>query len=237
MTYKIGGEVKSQNKVYLINNPEDPAERAKGCTCKRYFHTGLPCIHIAWLVNNLRKDINNYIPRVFTVGAAKAIYTAKVSSFSDDLLKWIKLSPEFDGPLLPGKFMWKAETKKDDKEKSESKGEKDEEDVKKDKRLHSAPSDKEESSREENSKESNDEISGDEECAVSGYVEVSFKESEEKEEEEKTKQNEVQTTGERDGCVDILEESTQSSTSIINSGSGGPTDVVTAATLMVQANR
>ena len=56
-----------------------------------------------------------------------------------------------DGPLLPGKFMWKAGTKKDDKEKSESKGEKDVKKKKrqKDKRLHSAPSDKEESSREE----------------------------------------------------------------------------------------
>ena len=151
VTYKSEGEVKSQNKECLVNNPEDPAERAKGYTCKEYFHTGLPCIHITWFTGHLRKDISNYIPRVFTVGAAKAIYAAKVSSFSDDLLKGIKLSPEFDGPLLPGKFMWKAETKKDDKEKSESKGEKD---VKKkrrqkDKRLHSAPSDKEERSREE----------------------------------------------------------------------------------------
>ena len=51
---------------------------------------------------------------MFTVGAAKAIYTAKVSLFSDDLLKGIKLSPEFDGPLHPGKFMWKAGTKKDE---------------------------------------------------------------------------------------------------------------------------
>ena len=90
------------------------AKRAKGCTCKEYFHTGLPCIHITWLVSYLGKDINDYIPRVFTVGVAKAIYTAKMSSFSDDLLKGIKLSPEFDGPLLPGKFMWKAEVKKDE---------------------------------------------------------------------------------------------------------------------------
>ena len=35
-----------------------------------------------------------------------------MSSFSDDLLKGIKLSPRFDGPLLPAKFMWKAGTKK-----------------------------------------------------------------------------------------------------------------------------
>ena len=93
----------------------------------------------------------------------------------------------------------------------------------KDKRLHSAPSDKgessRESSREENNKESNDEIRGDEECAVSGSVEVSLKESEEKEGEEKTKQNEVQITGERDDCVDVLEESTQKQHSVINSGS------------------
>ena len=45
---KSGGEMRSLNRVYLINNP---AERAKGCTCREYFHTGLPCVHIAWLVN------------------------------------------------------------------------------------------------------------------------------------------------------------------------------------------
>ena len=134
--------------------------------------------------------------------------------------------------------MWKAGAKKDDKGKSPSS----EEDVKrkkrqKDKRMHSTPSDKEESSREEDNKESNDgEISGNEKCAVSGSAEVSLKESEEKEEEEKTKQNEVQTTGERGDCVDILEESTQSRASVINSGSGGLIDAA-AATLMVQANR
>ena len=104
--------MRSLNRVHLIHNPSDPAERAKGCTCREYFHTGLPCIHIAWLVNHLGKDINNYIPQKFTVSTAKAIYSAKVSSFSDDLLKGIKLSPRFDGPLLPAKFMWKAGAKK-----------------------------------------------------------------------------------------------------------------------------
>ena len=49
----------------------------------------------------------------FTVSTAKAIYSAKISSFSDDLLKGIQLSPRFDGPLLPAKFMWKAGAKKD----------------------------------------------------------------------------------------------------------------------------
>ena len=65
------------------------------------------------------KDINNYIPREFTVGVAKTVYTAKVSSFSDDLLKGIRLSPRFEGSLLPAKFMWEAGTKKDDSGENE----------------------------------------------------------------------------------------------------------------------
>ena len=76
--------MRSLNRVFLINNP---SERARGCTCREYFHTGLPCVHIAWLVNHLGEDIINYIPREFTVGVAKTIHTAKVSSFSDNLSK------------------------------------------------------------------------------------------------------------------------------------------------------
>ena len=50
VVYKNGTEVKSVNRVFLmISNPSDPAERAKGCTCRESttIHTGLPCIHIA----------------------------------------------------------------------------------------------------------------------------------------------------------------------------------------------
>ena len=68
VVYKNGTEVKSVNRVFLmISNPSDPAERAKGCTCREYYHTGLPCIHIAWLVDHLGKNIMDYISSWFTV--------------------------------------------------------------------------------------------------------------------------------------------------------------------------
>ena len=70
-------------------------------------HTGLPCIHIEWLVDHLGKSIMDYISREFTAWRVKAIYGAKVSKFSDDLLKGIPLSKHV-GPLLPAKYMWKT---------------------------------------------------------------------------------------------------------------------------------
>lgn len=70
---KSGGEVRSLNRVYLIHGPSDLAERVKGCTCRVYFHTGLPCTHIAWLVNHLGKDTNNCMPQKITVVAAAAL--------------------------------------------------------------------------------------------------------------------------------------------------------------------
>ena len=40
VVYKNGTEVKSVNRVFLIiSNPSDPAEQAKGCTCREYYHT------------------------------------------------------------------------------------------------------------------------------------------------------------------------------------------------------
>ena len=39
VVYKNGTEVKSVNRAFLISNPSDPAERAKGCTCREYYYT------------------------------------------------------------------------------------------------------------------------------------------------------------------------------------------------------
>ena len=102
--------------MYLINNP---SERAYGCTCREYFHTGLPCVHIAWPVNHLGEGHQQLHTQRVHCRCCNIIYAAKVSSFSDDLLKGIKLSPRFEGPLLPVKSMWKAGTKKDDSGENE----------------------------------------------------------------------------------------------------------------------
>ena len=85
-------------------------------------HTGLPCIHIAWLVDHLGKNIMDYISSEFTAWRVKAIYGAKVSKFSDDLLKGIPLSKHV-GPLLPAKYMWKTGTKEKSVQKDSNKEE------------------------------------------------------------------------------------------------------------------
>ena len=54
----------------------------------------------------------DYIPSEFTVWRVKAIYGAKVSKFSDDLLKGIQLSKHV-GPLLLAKYMWKTGTRRE----------------------------------------------------------------------------------------------------------------------------
>ena len=65
----------------------------------------------------------DYISSEFTVWRVKAIYGAKVSKFSDDLLKGIPLSKHV-GPLLPAKYMWKTGTKEKSVQKDSNKEEK-----------------------------------------------------------------------------------------------------------------
>ena len=64
----------------------------------------------------------DYISREFTAWRVKAIYGAKVSKFSDDLLKGIQLSKHV-GPLLPAKYMWKTGTKEKSVQKDSNKEE------------------------------------------------------------------------------------------------------------------
>ena len=83
----------------------------------------------------------------------KAIYGAKVSKFSDDLLKGIQLSKHV-GPLLPAKYMWKTGTKeksvqKDSNKEEESGG-----------NLVNEQSTSNEEQQEQNEKEESTEVSG-----------------------------------------------------------------------------
>ena len=55
-------------------------------------HTGLPYIHITWLIDHLGKNVTDCISSEFTAWKVKAIYGAKVSKYSDDLLKGTPLS-------------------------------------------------------------------------------------------------------------------------------------------------
>ena len=97
---KSGGEVRSLNRVYLINNQQKEQRAALAES------TSTQDFHVSTLqgLSTSGEGISNYISRKFIVGVVKTIYTAK-ASFSDDLLKGIRLSPIFEGLLLPAKFM------------------------------------------------------------------------------------------------------------------------------------